>query len=169
MAAPAQRLTQADASLRSATIARRNSHDPACLIRSSRSGCWCRKVPAPRRAKPSRFSAWPAITSRSAIPRPGACRGFSNFVRKFHRCPGLRRDPAGYLGFVERLISGGGFDVLLPTHEQGFLFARMASRLQGRIGLALPGFDAYRTAHSKAGVQPAARFDSICRSRRRGS
>ena len=42
--------------------------------------------------------------------------------------------------------------MLLPTHEQGFLFARVASRLQGRaIGLALPGFDAYRTAHSKAG------------------
>ena len=84
-------------------------------------------------------------------PSPWCLSRFSKFVRKFHRCPGLRRDPAGYLGFVERLISGGGFDVLLPTHEQGFLFARMASRLQGRIGLALPGFDAYRTAHSKAG------------------
>ena len=84
-------------------------------------------------------------------PSPWCLSRFSKFVRKFHRCPGLRRDPAGYLGFVERLISGGGFDVLLPTHEQGFLFARVASRLQGRIGLALPGFDAYRTAHSKAG------------------
>ena len=84
-------------------------------------------------------------------PSPWCLSRFSKFVRRFHRCPGLRRDPAGYLGFVERLISGGGFDVLLPTHEQGFLFARMASRLQGRIGLALPDFAAYRTAHSKAG------------------
>jgi biotin carboxylase len=42
-------------------------------------------------------------------------------------------------------------DVLLPIHEQGFLFARVQQRLQGRVGLALPGFENYRTAHSKAG------------------
>lgn len=76
---------------------------------------------------------------------------FSRFVRKFHHCPGLRTNPAGYLAFVERLIETGGFDVLLPTHEQGFLFARVRQRLEGRIGLALPGFENYRTAHSKAG------------------
>ena len=76
---------------------------------------------------------------------------FSRFVRKFHRCPGLRTDPAGYLAFLERLVETGHFDVLLPTHEQGFLFARVRQRLEGRIGLALPGFDSYRTAHSKAG------------------
>ena len=76
---------------------------------------------------------------------------FSRFVRKFHHCPGLRTDPAGYLAFVERLIETGGFDVLLPTHEQGFLFARVRERLEGRIGLALPDFESYRTAHSKAG------------------
>jgi predicted ATP-grasp superfamily ATP-dependent carboligase len=76
---------------------------------------------------------------------------FSRFVRKFHRCPGLRTDPAGYLAFVERLLSAGNFDVLLPTHEQGFLFARVRQRLEGRAGLALPSFDNYRTAHNKAG------------------
>ena len=41
---------------------------------------------------------------------------YSRFVRKFHHCPGLRIDPAGYLAVVERLIGTGGFDVLLPTH-----------------------------------------------------
>lgn len=76
---------------------------------------------------------------------------YSRFIRKFHHCPGLRTDPAGYFAFVERLIETGRFDVLLPTHEQGFLFARVRQRLEGRIGLALPGFDSYRTAHSKAG------------------
>jgi predicted ATP-grasp superfamily ATP-dependent carboligase len=76
---------------------------------------------------------------------------FSRFVRKFHHCPGLRTDPAGYLAFIERLLSAGNFDVLLPTHEQGFLFARVRRRLEGRAGLALPSFDSYRTAHSKAG------------------
>lgn len=76
---------------------------------------------------------------------------FSRFVRKFHHCPGLRTDPAGYLAFVERLLDTGGFDVLLPTHEQGFLFARVRQRLEGRTGLAVPDFESYRTAHSKAG------------------
>jgi len=32
------------------------------------------------------------------------------------------------------------FDVLLPIHEQGFLFARARQRLEGRVGLELPGF-----------------------------
>src|SRR6476619_4334692 len=76
---------------------------------------------------------------------------YSRFTRKFHRCPGLRDDPAGFLGFVEQLLATRHFDVLLPTHEQGFLFARVRPRLTDRVGLALPDFDSYRTAHSKAG------------------
>jgi len=76
---------------------------------------------------------------------------YSRFVRKFHRCPGLRTDPAGFLAFVQRLLSTRHFDVLLPTHEQGFLFARVQELLAGRVGLALPSFESYRTAHSMAG------------------
>jgi predicted ATP-grasp superfamily ATP-dependent carboligase len=76
---------------------------------------------------------------------------FSRFVRKFHGCPSLRDDPGGYLRFVEKLLVTRPFDVLLPIHEQGFLFARARQRLEGRVGLALPGFESYRTAHSKAG------------------
>src|SRR5260221_2920580 len=76
---------------------------------------------------------------------------FSRFVQKFHRCPGLRDDPAGFLRFVEDLLTSQHFDVLLPIHEQGFLFARVQERLGHHSGLALPGFDSYRAAHSKAG------------------
>src|SRR6202012_3679979 len=75
---------------------------------------------------------------------------FSRLVRKFHRCPPLRDDPAGYLAFVEALLNAGGFDVLLPIHEQGFFFARAAKRLEGRVGFALPTFDNYRIAFAKA-------------------
>src|SRR5258708_24960366 len=84
-------------------------------------------------------------------PSPYCLSRFSRFVRKFHRCPGLRDDPAGFLAFVENLLSTEHFDVLLPTHEQGFLFARVRQRLEARAGLALPNFESYRTAHSKAG------------------
>jgi predicted ATP-grasp superfamily ATP-dependent carboligase len=76
---------------------------------------------------------------------------FSRFVEKFHRCPGLRDDPAGFLRFVEALLAARHFDVLLPTHEQGFLLARVRHRLEGCVGLALPDFENYRTAHGKAG------------------
>ncbi len=84
-------------------------------------------------------------------PSPVCLGRFSRFVGKFHRCPGLRDDPAGYLAFVERLLAERPFDVLLPIHEQGFLFARVRKRLEARAGLALPDFESYRTAHSKAG------------------
>ena len=84
-------------------------------------------------------------------PSPWCLARFSRFVRKFHRCPGLRSDPAGFLAFVEQLLARRDFDVLLPTHEQGFLLARVQARFEGRVALALPGFDSYRTAHSKAG------------------
>lgn len=76
---------------------------------------------------------------------------FSRFVREFHLCPGLRDDPVGFLAFVEHLLSARHFDVLLPTHEQGFLFARVSARLSDRAGLALPDFESYRAAHNKAG------------------
>lgn len=76
---------------------------------------------------------------------------YSRFVRKYHHCPPLRSDPAGYLRFVERLLAVRHFDVLLPTHEQGFLFARSEARLKARTGLALPDFESYRAVHSKAG------------------
>jgi predicted ATP-grasp superfamily ATP-dependent carboligase len=84
-------------------------------------------------------------------PSPYCLARFSRFVSKFHRCPGLRDDPAGFLSFVEELLAARHFDVLLPIHEQGFLFARVRQRLEVRVGLALPSFDSYRTAHSKAG------------------
>ena len=84
-------------------------------------------------------------------PSPWALARFSRFVKKLHRCPPLRDDPDRYLAFVERLLASHKFDVLLPTHEQGFLFARVQKRLTPGIGLALPSFESYRTAHSKAG------------------
>src|ERR1700682_4673685 len=77
-------------------------------------------------------------------PDPYCLARFSRFVRRFHHCPGLRDDPAGFLRFVEALLAARHFDVLLPTHEQGFLFARVQERLADRVGLALPGFANYR-------------------------
>ena len=84
-------------------------------------------------------------------PSPYCLSRFSRFVAKFHRCPGMRDDPAGFLAFIEELLRTRHFDVLLPIHEQGFLFARVRPQLEQRVGLALPGFASYRGVHSKAG------------------
>jgi hypothetical protein len=84
-------------------------------------------------------------------PSPVCLARFSCFVEKFHCCPPMRDDPAGYLHFIEQLLAAKPFDVLLPTHEQGFVFARAGEHLAGRVGLALPGFENYRMVHNKAG------------------
>ena len=75
MAAPAEGRDARNASLNRKTKARRRGNDRTCLIPQNRSGCSFPRVPAPRPARPSRFWACRAITSRSAIPRPGAWRG----------------------------------------------------------------------------------------------
>jgi len=83
-------------------------------------------------------------------PEPLCIGRFSRFVRRFHRCPGLGLDPEGFLAFVLDLVSRERFDVLLPTHEQAFLFSRVQERLLRHVSLALPSFESYARAHSKA-------------------
>src|SRR5260370_25500321 len=85
-------------------------------------------------------------------PSPYCLVRFSRFVDKFHRSPGLRDDPAGFLCFVARLLAARHFDALLPTHEQGSLFARARQRLQCRVGLAPPSFANYHTRDTKARI-----------------
>jgi predicted ATP-grasp superfamily ATP-dependent carboligase len=101
-------------------------------------------------------------------PSPLCLSRFSRFVSRFHRCPGLGHDPQGYLSFVLDRISGGRFDVLLPIHEQGFLFARVQQQILPHVAVALPSFESYARAHSKVGFsrlaseldlpQPTTRF-----------
>ena len=89
-------------------------------------------------------------------------------MHRFHRCPGLGVDPEGYLAFILDLVSREHFDVLLPIHEQGFLFAKVQHLLAPHVGLALPSFASYERAQSKGGFsrllaelglpQPATRF-----------
>lgn len=84
-------------------------------------------------------------------PDPRCFARFSRFVRRFHRCPGLRDHPLEFLDFVVDLVTRERFDVLLPIHEQGYLFAAARERLAPHVAFALPSFDNYRIAHSKAG------------------
>ena len=82
-------------------------------------------------------------------PNPYCLARFSSFVSRFHRCPGIGGDPEGYLEFVTRLLATGQFDILLPIHEQGLLFAKVKDRIPSTVGIALPSFDAYAQALDK--------------------
>ncbi|MEM9365073.1 MAG: hypothetical protein AAGD07_03685 [Planctomycetota bacterium] len=77
------------------------------------------------------------------------CR-FSTKVRRWLRCPHYARDPEAFLKFLVRQIADGGYDVLLPTHEQVFLISRFADSLAKHVGIALPSFDAMQTMQNKA-------------------
>jgi len=84
-------------------------------------------------------------------PDPHCLGRFSRFVHKFHGCPPLGADPRGYLDFIIERISGERFDVLLPIHEQGLLFAKARERIVPHVAVALPSFESYERAHSKLG------------------
>ena len=51
--------------------------------------------------------------------------GFSRWVRRVHRTPAVGVDPGGYVQAVRSLCETQPFDVLLPVHEQAYLFAAL--------------------------------------------
>ena len=78
------------------------------------------------------------------------CQGrFSRFVGRFHRCPAYGKDPLGYLDTLQRLVSSGSYDVLVPTHEQVYLIAKCREQLQSHVGLAVPSFEKIDLLQSK--------------------
>jgi hypothetical protein len=83
-------------------------------------------------------------------PDPHCLARFSSLVARVHRCPGLGADPAGYLVFVLRLLETDRYDVLLPIHEQGFLFAKAVVEIRPHTAVALPSFESYARLHNKA-------------------
>jgi ATP-grasp domain len=84
-------------------------------------------------------------------PDPLCLGRFSKLVSRYHRCPPLGADPEAYLSFILDTVAGGRFDVLLPIHEQGFLFAKAHELISPHVAMALPSFASYEQVHSKVG------------------
>ena len=74
-------------------------------------------------------------------PSPWCQCRFSSLVRRWHRCPLMAKDPAGYVAFVADLLRRERHEVLFPTHEQVYLFSRFRDVLGPDIGVALPEFE----------------------------
>ena len=66
-----------------------------------------------------------------------------------HRCPAPGVDPVGYLDVVNGLLANGSFDVLLPTHEQAWLFAVARRELNPNARIAVASADAFAKVQSK--------------------
>jgi predicted ATP-grasp superfamily ATP-dependent carboligase len=81
------------------------------------------------------------------------CLGrFSRFVRRVHRAPAPGLDPDGYLSAVIGIVNARKIDVLMPVHEQAYLFAAARRQLPSRLGIALADFEAFEQVQSKAGL-----------------
>jgi hypothetical protein len=76
---------------------------------------------------------------------------FSRYVRRFYRCPSFTADPLGYLNFLSERLRRERYDVLLPVHDQVYLLSRFSEMFAGRVGLAVPPFEAVAQLQSKAG------------------
>ncbi len=82
-------------------------------------------------------------------PSPNCICRFSRWTRKVHLCPPSNADPDGYFETVNRVFTNGSFDVLLPTHEQAWLFAVARSRLQRNVAIALSSPESFSRVQSK--------------------
>jgi hypothetical protein len=56
-------------------------------------------------------------------PDPLCLARFSRWVRKVHVCPPPTTEPRSYLELAKRTVAERSIDVVLPTHEQAWLFA----------------------------------------------
>ncbi len=82
-------------------------------------------------------------------PDPACLARWSRWVRRVHRTPAANADPLGYLRAVNRVLRTRAIDVLLPTHEQAWLFAVARPSLGADVGLAVASVEAFDAVQSK--------------------
>jgi predicted ATP-grasp superfamily ATP-dependent carboligase len=77
---------------------------------------------------------------------------FSRFVRRVHPAPPSGADPDGYLAAVLDVVTRRSIDVLMPVHEQAYLFAAARHRFPVGLGIALADFMAFEQVQSKTAL-----------------
>lgn len=81
-------------------------------------------------------------------PDPMCVARFSRWTSRVHRCPCSGEDPQGYLRAVGAVVRDRGIDVVLPTHEQAWLFAAGAE-LGYRLPVAVARAEAFDRVQGK--------------------
>jgi hypothetical protein len=78
------------------------------------------------------------------------CLGrFSRFVTDVHRAPPAGLDPSGYLEVTLKVIRDRKIDILIPVHDQAYLFAARRQLIPSNVGLALASFHSFEQVQSK--------------------
>ncbi len=79
--------------------------------------------------------------------------GYSRWVDRVHVMPMAGSDPAGYVRAVAGLCAREEFDVLLPVHEQAYLFAALRERdpswPHARTAVPVASLAAFRAVQTK--------------------
>jgi carbamoylphosphate synthase large subunit len=107
----------------------------------------------------SSLSAYQAIASIGKFkyiidicdPNPICICRFSKYVRKFHRCPPMGSDPVGYFEYILKLLENEKYDVLLPIHENAYLFSRKYDDISKLVHIAIADFTSFKILQSKVG------------------
>jgi hypothetical protein len=73
---------------------------------------------------------------------------FSRWIRRIHRCPRSGTNPVGYLDVLKQAVADRRIDVVLPTHEQAWLFAAAAPSLSG-VPVAVADAGSFERVQSK--------------------
>jgi len=82
-------------------------------------------------------------------PDPRCLLRWCRWVYRIHPCPPSGLDASGYLRATSSVLRRERFDVLLPTHEQAWLFAVGRRHLPEGVGLAVSGSEAFAKVQSK--------------------
>ncbi|MBU0552631.1 hypothetical protein KKF91_07135 [Myxococcota bacterium] len=80
---------------------------------------------------------------------PATVTALSRAARRVYGAPGPRQDLAGFAAALARVIEAEAIDVVIPTCEEIFHVARVASTLPPRARLLVPPLATLRRLHSK--------------------
>lgn len=84
-----------------------------------------------------------AASNRLAIAR------FSRWCHRTVHVPRSADDPKGYLDAIAAALRAGGYDALLPTHEQAWLFTAGRHLLPADAPLAVADIEAFDQVQGK--------------------
>ncbi len=85
-------------------------------------------------------------------PNPRCLGRYSRYVTQYYRSPVAGREPEKYFDFVAGVLRRDHWDVLLPTHEQAFLFSRERSRIPPTTAIALAEFLSFVQVQGKSAL-----------------
>ncbi len=80
-------------------------------------------------------------------PNPWCISRFSRFVKWFYRCPAFNDRPLDYARYVASVAQQGGYQAVIPVHEQAYVLAKYRHLISTPISLA--NFPAFQKVQGK--------------------